>query len=272
MTTDVVSQDILSQQYKSSSNLEARIDLHERFCVNRYGWHRWIFDQFDLPSHANVLELGCGVGRLWQDNAGRIPKNWRITLTDFSSGMLDKAKQNTSAIDGQFAYEVVDVTGILFDSDLFDAVIANHMLYYLANQVDKECAFVGIRRVLKHGGKFYASTNGSRHMREMEALVNEFDPSLPFVTQVVRNFTLESGPIEVAEWFGDVELRRYDDELVVTDAQPLIDYILSASATFRLESGRKAALSEFVRKRFIEQGGAIRIRKDSGIICAKRLQ
>jgi len=271
LSNEIVSKDLLSQQYKSSSNLEARISLHERFSTNPLRPHRWIFDQFDLPSHATVLEVGGGVGKLWQDNADRLSPNWRILLTDFSAGMLEKAKQSTLTVNGQFAYSVADVTGIPFGAALFDAVIANHMLYYLATQSDRAQALAGLRRVLKPGGKFYASTNGVNHMQAMAALVNEFDPSIPFVTQVVRNFSLESGPLEVAEWFGDVELRRYEDELVVTDAQPLIDFILSASTIFTLAEGKKTALSEFVRKRFVEQGSVIRIRKDSGLLCARHL-
>ena len=185
--------------------------------------------------------------------------------------MLERAKQNTSSINGQFAYEVVDVTNIPFDNNLFDAVIANHMLYHLADKADRARAFSGIRRVLKQGGRFYASTNGLSHMRQMVELVNEFDSSIPFVTHIARNFSLETGPKEVADWFGEVELRRYDNELVVTEVQPLIDFILSTSTTFALEDERKVALSEFVRTRFAERGGVITIKKDPGIICAKRL-
>jgi hypothetical protein len=35
----------LVEQYKTASNLNARIRLHQRFSTNPYGWHRWVFDQ-----------------------------------------------------------------------------------------------------------------------------------------------------------------------------------------------------------------------------------
>ena len=70
----------LEKQYKDSSNLDARIRLHQRFSVNKVGWHRWVFDQFNLPPVCRILELGCGPGSLWLDNLKRIPAGWEILL------------------------------------------------------------------------------------------------------------------------------------------------------------------------------------------------
>ena len=34
--------DVLRQQYRDASNLNARIELHKRFSTNAYGWHPWV--------------------------------------------------------------------------------------------------------------------------------------------------------------------------------------------------------------------------------------
>ena len=81
-------QEYLACQYRNASNLNARIDLHQRFSTNKYGWQRWIFDQLDLPLQCRILELGCGPGNLWLENLDRIPESWDIVLSDFSAGML----------------------------------------------------------------------------------------------------------------------------------------------------------------------------------------
>ena len=61
------------EQYRDDANLRARLDLHRRFSTNPQPWHRWVFDQLDLPDEADILEVGCGPGELWLQNLDRIP-------------------------------------------------------------------------------------------------------------------------------------------------------------------------------------------------------
>jgi len=117
---------LLTEQYKNASNLNARFQLHERFSTNKYGWHRWVFDQLHLPPSCRILELGCGPGYLWLKNNDRIPDGWEITLSDFSPGMLQEAQQNLSPSDHPFTFEVIDAQSIPFADESFDAIIANH--------------------------------------------------------------------------------------------------------------------------------------------------
>jgi ubiquinone/menaquinone biosynthesis C-methylase UbiE len=67
-------------QYKDSSNLESRIRLHQRLSTNHSPWMRWVFDHFDFPLPGRILEVGCGTGLLWAENAHRSQPGWRITL------------------------------------------------------------------------------------------------------------------------------------------------------------------------------------------------
>lgn len=60
-------------QYRDGRNPEARIRLHERFSTNPFGLHPWLPVQINLPPHASVLELGCGVGSFWVTIAGVRP-------------------------------------------------------------------------------------------------------------------------------------------------------------------------------------------------------
>jgi hypothetical protein len=55
---------LLTSQYKDSSNLQARIQIHKRFSINKYSFHRWVFDHFSIPRPARILEAGCGPGHL----------------------------------------------------------------------------------------------------------------------------------------------------------------------------------------------------------------
>ncbi len=250
---------LLNKQYRNSSNLQARIDLHARFSTNTYGWFRWIFDHLQLPSQAHVLELGCGPGLLWRENLGRIPAGWDITLSDFSPGMLQQARDNLRDAGHSFTFALVDAQDIPFDADSFDAVIANHMLYHVP---DRPGAFAEIRRVLRRDGRLYAATNGEAHLQELEALLpgGAFDFSH-------NTFGLENGRAQLAPWFPTITLHRYDDALVVPEAEPLTAYLLSMRAASGVSDAERATIAERVEREMAAQG-AIHITKDSGIFEA----
>ena len=141
-------------QYYDSQNLNARINLHRRFSTNNQDWFRWVFDQFALPTPAQILELGCGSGLLWKMNLDRIPIGYQVFLSDFSPGMIFQARLNIGTASGAFCYSVLDAQSVPYSAVCFDLVIANHMLYHIPN---RSLALNEIHRVLKPGGKMGVS-------------------------------------------------------------------------------------------------------------------
>jgi len=250
---------LLNKQYQNSSNLQARIDLHARFSTSAYGFHRWLFDHLQASPQARVLELGAGTGLLWRENLDRIRVSWDITLSDFSPGMLQQAWDNLHNAGRPFTFALVDAQDIPFADDSFDAVIANHMLYHVP---DRPRAFAEIRRVLRPDGRLFAATNGAAHLQELEALLpkSRFDFSH-------NTFGLENGGAQLAPWFPNIALHRFDDALVVTETEPLIAYLLSMRAASDLGDAERAAITERVEQEMAAQG-VIRITKDSGLFEA----
>jgi ubiquinone/menaquinone biosynthesis C-methylase UbiE len=254
---------LLTDQYRDATKLDARVQLHVRFSSNKYGWQSWVFDHLlHLPVECRLLELGCGPGHLWRDNQQRIPAGWDITLSDFSAGMLRQAKENLGSIARDFAFEVVDALAIPFDDATFDAVIANHMLYHVP---DRTRVLSEIRRVLKPGGRFVASTVGESHLRELSDLVRRFDAGLIF-WGMTDTFTLENGHAQIEQWFSDVTLSRYEDELIITEPEPLNAFILSGPS---IPQDRREAFTRFVEAEMKAQP-TFRVTKDTGIFEAAR--
>jgi len=250
-----------AEQYVNAANLNARIQLHARFSTNQYGWHRWLFDQLCLPAQCDILELGCGPGDLWLQNVPRIAPGWRITLSDFSAGMLGQAVANLRGQGHPFVFSLIDAQSIPFADRSFDVVIANHMLYHVP---DRSRALAEMRRVIRPAGRFYASTVGQSHLRELWGLMSQVAPGVASrATDVTNPFTLESGYDELGEWFSDVSVARYSDALVVTEAEPLLAYVWSGEASGMSPEQREA----FARcvERQLALHGAIRISKDSGL-------
>ena len=257
---------LLTHQYKDSHNLDARVQLHARFSTNKYGWHRWVFDHFNIPPHARILELGCGPAGLWTRNLHRIPIGWEITLSDFSPGMLEQAQRNLQNSPRPFAFQQLDAQSIPFEDAHFDAVIANHMLYHVP---DKAKALTEIRRVLKPGGRFYAATNGLDHMRELRELLYRFESGTRTLWDDASflSFRLENGREILSQAFSTIALHLYEDSLIVTEAAPLVAYVLSMPVSKLIIGEKLTQFNSFVEQELASHG-AIHITKATGLFEA----
>lgn len=253
------------EQYHNADRLNARITLHTRFSTNDYGWFKWVFDHFKVAPDARILELGCGPGDLWRENAHRLPSGWQVTLSDFSAGMMLQAREHLAGEVLQASLSVVDAQAIPFDDNRFDAVIANHFLYHVP---DLQKALAEIRRVMIPGGRLYTTTIGETHLQEISDLVMQFDPAVEDVFKSnKRPFTLENGEAQLRAWFPEIEVARYPDSLRVTEIQPLADYILS-TVRFDQVKDRREALVGFLSQQMEANGGVVRVKKESGLFTA----
>lgn len=220
----------IKTQYQNTSNIAARIQLHNKYSVNKQGWFPWIYQQLEkycqLDSEKKqILEIGCGSGALWHENIDRIPSNIEITLSDISEGMVRDIKRSFDN-DKRFEFNSFDCHKIPYADKSFDVVIANHVLFY-CDDLPKVCH--EIKRVLKKGsGIFICSTYGSSHMQEITQLVQQFDNRIVLSGEkLYEKFGLDNGETLLSQCFNFVERIDYDDEIVINNAVPLIEYILS---------------------------------------------
>jgi SAM-dependent methyltransferase len=253
-----------TDQYRDSSNLDARVAIHQRFSTNPYGWFTWIFDTLiELPANARILELGCGHGLLWKENADRIPSTWDITLSDLSSGMLDSAWRNLVVTGRNFKFKEIDAQSIPFEDVAFDAVIANHMLYHVP---DRPKAIAEIKRVLKTDGRLFVTTVGKRHMQEITGWLEEISNG-KYVSKATVSFTLENGLEQLKSSFPQVTISRYEDNLRVTELEPLAAYLHSMVSLSELQKDKLEQVKKELSVR-LKQQGQIFITKDSGLFEA----
>jgi ubiquinone/menaquinone biosynthesis C-methylase UbiE len=257
-----------NEAYKDDGNLNARMTLHERFGTNKIGWHPWVFDQLDLPESADILELGCGPGALWVQNASRIPPGWNITLSDLSDGMLNQAQANLATVGHAFVFSHFDAQAIPYAESSFDAVIANHMLYHVP---DRPKTYAEVSRILRPGGRFIAATNSRDSMVKLDEirLAVNIQTGLRFCHDAENFFWLENGAGELKEWFKEVTLRQLTDTNVVTETQPLIDYILSGPARDEIVGDTLERLRRYIDDEITDEG-AVRIEKTTGLFIATK--
>ena len=252
------------EQYKNAKNLNDRISLHEKYSTNKQGWFNWLFEKIDFSKVNRLLELGCGNGKLWQENKIDL-RNREIFLSDISDGMVDEVRNKLGS---NFNCIVVNAEKIPFKDAYFDTIIANHVLFYLKdlNQGLKE-----IDRVLKPNGVFYCSTYGKEHMKEITELVQNFDSRINLSNHSLYNiFGLENGEEILKHYFSNVQRLEYPDSLEITESKPLIDYIMSCHGNQNeILAPRLAEFKEYIES-ILNKNDKIVVTKQAGLFIGHK--
>lgn len=267
MATWAEHEELRTDQYKDDTKLAARQQLHERFSVNPQGLRPWLFHNLELRGNARILDVGCGNGRLWEEHRDEISPEWQIAAVDFSRGMVETWRDRLGPLGKRFACAMGDAVDLPFRGGRFDTVLALHMLYHVP---DIDRALREIKRVLRPGGRLYASTNGPSHMRELFALAAEVQlvSAAERSAGLERAFGVATGKASLERHFPSVEMLRYDDALEVTEAEPVVQYVASVfDANERAQVGALQQLGRRVQAA-IDERGSFRISKEPVLFVA----
>lgn len=251
------------EQYKNAKNLNDRIRLHEKYSTNKQGWFNWLFEKIDFSNVNRLLELGCGNGKLWQENKIDL-RNREVFLSDISEGMVEEVRNKLGT---DFNCILADAERIPFKDAYFDSIIANHVLFYLN---DLNLGLKEISRVLKSDGILYCSTYGKEHMKEITEIVQVFDSRINLSNhKLYEIFGLENGERILSKYFKNIQRFDYKDTLEITESKPLVDYIMSCHGNQNEILGpRLAEFKEYI-DRLLKQDGKIVVTKQAGLfICS----
>ena len=253
-----VMQDI-KKQYQTDKNLSLRINLHEKYSVNKMGFGRWIDSLYDIQPGMRILELGCGNGSMWPETVSGLPKGCTLVLSDFSEGMLEAAKSRVGELEN-VSYRQIDILDIPYADESMDMIIANMMLYHVS---DIDRAISEVRRVLKPGGKFYCATYGEKSIMTW---LNEVFADHRIDIRMNTAFTLQNGASMLKRHFGEVNRFDYPDAFEITNTDDLVSYVLSMTAMANLNKLPREVVYAVLDSR--KRDGVISIPKEYGMfIC-----
>jgi ubiquinone/menaquinone biosynthesis C-methylase UbiE len=249
-------ENVVREQYKSDKNLNIRNNLHS-YNINKIDFDKWCFNQISFPKNSRVLEVGCGTGKLWLKNKEKIEESLKVTLSDFSKGMLKSTKNKLKDLNHDFKYEEINVENIPYEDESFDIVIARHMIYFAP---DIEKAISEIKRVLVKGGILYLTANSCEAMMELNEIVEKFDSSLGIDNNgYSARFELENGNDILKKYFSKVDVEILEGKIIVNDPEPVVSYKASTIQGSSILVGEKK--KEFTKylENYIRKNGDISI-------------
>lgn len=253
-------QSAVKAQYASSDNLSTRISIHTKYSTNKQGFGNWIAAHYPVCTGMSLLEFGCGTGAAWLNQSKIVDACSKIILTDFSEGMLAKAKDTLKQYPN-IDYAVVDIQNIPYADQSFDLVIANMMLYHVP---DIPRALSEVRRVLRKGGVFCCATYGENGIMEYLAeLFRKYDVA----KEANHTFTLQNGKKQLQTYFDVVERYDYEDSLEVTDVNDLADYISSLSGMSLLRTLPRETIIKVLNTATVD--GVLKVPKEYGLFLSR---
>lgn len=122
--------------------------------------HQRLLEYVTLPPQPNVLDIGCGTGKLLNRLAGHFPDLWGTGL-DFSSGMLAQARKSRNHRP-RLIFIQGNAESLPFVESQFDAVF-NTISFLHYQQPEKFLSEV--QRVLRPGGRFYLVDSSFRYQK-----------------------------------------------------------------------------------------------------------
>ena len=139
------------------------------------------------------------------------------------------------------------------------------MLYHAP---DPSEAVEELARVLLDDGVLVASTNGPSHLRELDEIsVEVFGPrSMP---RYMEAFGSHTGRSILEAHFANVEWCSYDGDLVCTNADDVLAYLVSMPPGERATDAELRQLHDVLADRFAASDGVLNVTKETGAFLCR---
>ena len=216
--------DAIRRYYATDRNLRIYEETHAKYCVPETDFVRWTLDNIDWNGDEVILDIGAGRGSHYSCLIAERPDISYYAL-DLSPNLL---LNHPCAADH---LALGDAMKLPFADGSFDVVMANHVLYHLA---DVDGCLAEIKRVLKSDGRLLAATDSLHTVPELQVLIRRAivllsnngaqvpPPALP-----CDAFALENGTRMLARHFYAVVRHDLPTQLMFDDVEPALEYLES---------------------------------------------
>lgn len=201
-------------------DLLMRIDIHEKY--GSANIDVWTNDLLKPQAGMNILDVGCGAGKLsflFDDyTKGQV----KISGGDFSQELLDKARAKNRERGSNIDFQFLDFNErFKFNDNTFDLCTSAFAIYYAS---DLNFTFGEAHRVLKPGGRLFVSgplpENKQMFYDIIKEAANAEIPPMPGSSRFKGDIFNTIDGI-----FAKTELHKFENHLAFPAVEPFIDYV-----------------------------------------------
>ena len=121
----------------------------------QFGWALSVIERLELPAQVNLVDLGCGDGKVTAELAKRVPDGHVVGI-DNSPGMIEFARTTWCHQLSNIEFQLADVQSFELPG-VFDLAFSNSALHWVPDHLSiLKC----VNRVLKPAGRVVFSMGG----------------------------------------------------------------------------------------------------------------
>ncbi len=260
---------------ETSKDLLTRIDIHEKY--GSANIDAWTNELLQPQAGMEVLDVGCGAGKLCFLFDDYTKGQAKIIGGDFSEELLDKARARNAERGSKIEFEFLDFNKpFRFADGTFDLVTSAFAIYYASNL---DLTFGEAHRVLKPGGRLFVSgplpENKQMFYDIIKEATNATIPPMPGSSRFKGDIFNTINKI-----FSKTELHKFENHLTFPEVAPFIEYVRASlsedrklwTSMFNGKDEYEALIGkiEAVAARWFERDGKLVMTKVVGGILATK--
>ncbi len=205
---------------ETSKDLLTRIDIHEKY--GSANIDVWTNELLQPRAGMDILDVGCGAGKLCFLFDDYTKGQAKIIGGDFSEELLAKAREKNAARGSKVEFQFLDFNQpFAFAEGAFDLVTSAFAIYYASNL---DFTFGEAHRVLRPGGRLFVSgplpENKQMFYEIIKEATNAPIPPMPGSSRFRGDIFNTIDRI-----FAKTKLHKFENHLTFPEVAPFIEYV-----------------------------------------------